>query len=469
MRRQHEPTNPARIVIAGGGFAGVTAAHQLRQAARAGHVDVALVSRENAFVFYPLMPEVIAGGLRVETILTSIRHVLPHARLYVGELTGVDLERQTVTIQHGLYQHHQRPLELPYDHLVLALGGVPATYGIPGLDDYAFDVQRLSNAFALRNHLIDLLEQADIESDPAEQRRLLTVVVIGGGPTGVEVAAEIRSLFTHALPYYRAIRPDSARIVLVEALPRLLTGFPDAVAHRAARELRQRGIEVLLGRKVIQVEPAAVVLDDGTRLESRTIVSAIGVEPNPIVGSFGLPLDQRGRIVVDEYLRVTGHPNVWAIGDNAAVIDPATGRPYAPTAQHAVRQAKLLARNLVASLRGEPLQLMRYRTRGMMVTLGDHDAIVWLGRVTLTGFFAWWLWRTYALLQMPRWDRRIRLAMEWTLDLLFPPELVQLKVGQPAPATRRLVEAALRRLREGPWPGETAPTVSTTASSARRS
>jgi NADH dehydrogenase len=467
--RQHEPTTPARIVIAGGGFAGVTAAHQLRHAARAGHVEVALVSRENAFVFYPLMPEVIAGGLRVETILTSIRHVLPHARLYVGELTGVHLERQTVTIQHGLYQHHQRPLELPYDHLVLALGGVPATYGIPGLDDYAFDVQRLSNAFALRNHLIDLLEQADIEPDPAEQRRLLTVVVIGGGPTGVEVAAEIRSLFTHALPYYQAIQPDTARIVLVEALPRLLTGFPDAVAHRAARELRQRGIVVLLGRKVIQVEPAAVVLDDGTRLESRTIVSAIGVEPNPIVRSFGLPLDQRGRIVVDEYLRVTGHPNVWAIGDNAAVIDPATGRPYAPTAQHAVRQAKLLARNLVASLRSEPLQPMHYRTRGMMVTLGDHNAIAWLGRVTLTGFLAWWLWRTYALLQIPRWDRRIRLAMEWTLDLLFPPELVQLKVGQPAPATRRLVEAALRRLREGPWPAETAPTVSTTASSARRS
>jgi NADH dehydrogenase len=173
--------------------------------------------------------------------------------------------------------------------------------------------------------------------------------------------------------------------------------------------------------------------------------------------------------VVDEYLRVTGHPNVWAIGDNAAVIDPATGRPYAPTAQHAVRQAKLLARNLVASLRSEPLQPMRYRTRGMMVTLGDHDAIAGLGRVTLTGFLAWWLWRTYALLQIPRWDRRIRLAMEWTLDLLFPPELVQLKVGQPAPATRRLVEAALRRLREGPWPAETAPTVSTTASSARRS
>ncbi|MCS7050238.1 MAG: FAD-dependent oxidoreductase, partial [Thermomicrobium sp.] len=174
---------------------------------------------------------------------------------------------------------------------------------------------------------------------------------------------------------------------------------------------------------------------------------------NPIVRDFGLPLDQRGRIVVDEFLRVHGTTDVWAIGDNAAVADPATGRPYPPTAQHAVRQARLLARNLLASLRGEPLAPMRYRTRGMMVTLGDHSAIAWIGRVTIDGFLAWWLWRTYALLQIPRWDRRIRLAMEWTLDLLFPPELVQLKVGQPAPATRRLVEAALRRL----W--DSAPTV----------
>jgi len=460
-------SGPIRIVIAGGGFAGVTTAHALRQAARAGEVEVALVSRENAFVFYPLMPEVISGALRVETILTSIRQVVPHARLYVGELAGIDLEQRTVTIRHGLYQHHQRPSELPYDHLVLALGGVPATFGIPGLDDYAFDVQRLGNAFALRNHLIDLLEQADIETDPDEQRRLLTVVVIGGGPTGVEVAAEIRSLFTHALPFYRNVRPGTERVVLVEALPRLLTGFPAEAAERAARELQRRGIEVLLGRKVIRVDPAAVVLEDGTVLESRTIVSAIGVEPNPIVRSFGLPLDQRGRIVVDEYLRVSGCSDVWAIGDNAAVIDPTTGRPYAPTAQHAVRQAKLLARNLLASLRGQSLEPMRYRTRGMMVTLGDHTAIAWLGRFTLTGFPAWWLWRTYALLQIPRWERRVRLAMEWTLDLLFPPELVQLKVGQPAPATRRLVEAALRRLREAPAP-VASPTSATVGSGTHR-
>ncbi|MDW7982230.1 MAG: NAD(P)/FAD-dependent oxidoreductase [Thermomicrobium sp.] len=453
MTAKERYATPVRIVIAGGGFAGVTAAHELRRAARTGTIDVALISRDNAFVFYPLMPEVISGALRVETILTSIRHVVPHVRLYVGELQGVDLERRIVTIQHGLYQHRQELLEVPYDHLVLALGGVPATFGIPGLDDYAFDVQRLSNAFALRNHLIDLLEQADIETNPEEQRRLLTVVVIGGGPTGVEVAAEIRSLFTHAMPYYRNVRAGTERIVLVEALPRLLTGFPEAAAVRAARELERRGIQVLLERKVVRVDPASVHLEDGTALESRTIVSAIGVDPNPIVRDFGLPLDQRGRIVVDEFLRVHGTTDVWAIGDNAAVADPATGRPYPPTAQHAVRQARLLARNLLASLRGEPLAPMRYRTRGMMVTLGDHSAIAWIGRVTIDGFLAWWLWRTYALLQIPRWDRRIRLAMEWTLDLLFPPELVQLKVGQPAPATRRLVEAALRRL----W--DSAPTV----------
>ncbi len=436
---------PPRILILGGGFAGIYTAYELQRRVRRNPVEIAIVNRENFFVFYPLLPEIISGSIAVEAILNPIRLVVPGATLYVGEVTDIDLAARRVTILHGLYQHQQSPRSLYYDHLVLALGGVPATFGIPGLAEYAFDVQRLSNAFALRNHLIDVLEQADIETDPLEKRRLLTVVVIGGGATGVEVASEVWSLFRDAVRYYRHVEPDDFRVVVVQAASRLIPEFPAELGDYAARVLRTRGVEVLLGRRVVRVEPEHVELDDGSIIAAHTIIGSVGVQPNPLVGNLGVGLDPRGRIVVDQFLRVPGYDNVWALGDNALTIDPETGEPYPQTAQHAVQEAKVVARNIVATLRGRPLRPMRYRARGMLVSLGRRSAAASIRGWTFSGFFAWWLWRTYYLSKLPRWERRLRVAFDWTLDLFFPPELVQLKVGQPAPAARRLVRTALRR------------------------
>jgi NADH dehydrogenase len=436
---------PPRILILGGGFAGVYTGYELQRRLRRSQAELAIVNRENFFVFYPLLPEIISGSIAVEAILNPIRLVVPAATLYVGEVTDIDLAERRVTIRHGLYQHQQAPRALYYDHLVLALGGVPATFGIPGLAENAFDVQRLSNAFALRNHLIDVLEQADIETNPLEKRRLLTVVVIGGGSTGVEVASEVWSLFIDAVRYYRHIEPEDFRVVIVQAGPRLIPEFPAKLGDYAARLLTKRGVEVLLDRKVVRVEPEHVELDDGTIIPAHTIIGSVGVQPNPLVRNLGVEVDRRGRVVVDEFLRVPGYDNVWALGDNALALDPETGEPYPQTAQHAVQEAKVVADNIAATLRGRPLKRMEYRTRGMLVSLGHRSAAGSIRGWTFSGFFAWWLWRTYYLLQLPRWERRLRVAFDWTLDLFFPPELVQLKVGQPAPAARRLVQTALRR------------------------
>jgi NADH dehydrogenase len=426
-----------RILILGGGFAGVYTAMHLQHSLGDLPAEVAIVNRENFFVFYPLLPEILSGSIETESVLNPIRLVVPKATLFVGEVTHIDLAHQRVEIRHGLYRHYQEPRTLYYDHLVLALGGVPRTVGIPGLADYAFDVQRLSHAFALRNHLIDTLEQADIETDPERKRRLLTFVVAGGGANGVEVIAHIRDLVYGAIRYYWNIDSDDLHVILIHSGNRLIPDLPSRLGYYAERLLRRRGVEILFNRRVVRVEPDAVYLKDDEVIMADTIVGSVGVMPNPIVANLPVPHDRPGAIAVRDDLSVPGFPNVWALGDNALVLDPWTGKPYPLTAQTAVREARLVARNIAASLRGEPLESFHYRTLGAMVALGHRSAVAYIQGLTFSGFVAWWIYRTYYLLQLPRWVKRLRVVFDWTLDLFFPPELVQLKVGQPAPAGTR--------------------------------
>ncbi len=426
-----------RILILGGGFAGVYTALNLQRTLGGLPAEVVIVNRENFFVFYPLLPEILSGSIETESVLNPIRLVVPKVTLYVGEVTGIDLAHQRVEIRHGLYRHYQEPRTLYYDHLILALGGVPKTAGIPGLADYAFDVQRLSHAFALRNHLIDTLEQADIETDPDRKRRLLTFVIAGGGANGVEVAAHIRDLVFGSIRYYQNIEPGDLHVILIHSDKRLIPDLPSRLGYYAERLLRRRGVEILFERRVARVEPDAVYLKTGEVIMTDTIVGSVGVMPNPMVANLPVPHDRRGAIVVNNDLSAPGYPNVWALGDNAFVVDPHTGKPYPLTAQTAVREAKLVARNIATSLRGERLTPFSYRTIGAMVALGHRSAVAYIRGLTFSGFIAWWLYRTYYLLQLPRWDKRLRIVFDWTLDLFFPPVLVQLKVGQPAPTADR--------------------------------
>jgi len=433
-----------RIVILGGGFAGVYTAFELQKRLRRTPAEIAIVNRENFFVFYPLIPEIVSGAIETEHILNPIRLLVPRATLYVGEVTGIDLAEQRVDIRHGLYRHRQQPRSLYYDHLVLALGGVPNVERVPGLGEYAFDVQRLSHAFALRNHLIDILEQGDIETDPVAKARLLTVVVVGGGANGVEVVAEITDLLHDAAKHYPHLSTDDFRIVLIHGGDRLIPDLPENLGQFAEQQLRSRGVEVMLGKRVAAVEPTAVRLDDGTVIETETVVGSVGVMPNPLVRDLPLPKDERGRLIVDDYMAVEGQANVWALGDNARVPDPTTGQPYPQTAQHAVREARVLAYNVAARLRGRSPKPITYRTLGQMVALGHRSAVVNLRGWTFSGFPAWWMFRTYYLSQLLRWEKRLRVTIDWTLDLLFPPTLVQLKVGQPAPMADRPAREAVR-------------------------
>ncbi len=423
-----------RILILGGGFAGVYTAYELQRHLGDEPVDVTVVNRENFFVFYPLLPEIISGAIETSSILNPIRLVAPQATLYVGDVTGIDLARKRVDVRLGLYGHQQQSRSLYFDHLVISLGGVPNTSVVEGLAENAFDVQRLSNAFALRNQLIDTLEQADIETNPIDKRRLLTFVVVGGGATGVEVVAEMRDMLIGVTSRYKHIEPDDIRTVLIHGGPRLIPDLPGDLAGFAERLLRDKGVEIHFNRRVSRVDPGRVILDDGQTIDSSTVVGSVGVQPNPLTQSLPLEHNKRGQLKVTRMLNVPGYPNVWALGDNAEVIDPHNGQPYPQTAQHAVREARLVARNIAASLRGESLQSMNYRTLGQMVALGHRSAIAYVMGVKISGFKAWWLWRTYYLLQIPRWDKRLRIMFDWTLDLVFPPELTQLKVGQPVPA-----------------------------------
>ncbi len=426
-----------RILILGGGFAGVYTARALQHELRGTDAKVAIVNRENFHVFYPMLPEIISGAIDTEQVLNPIRRVAPHARLYVGDVTGIDLANQRVEIRHGLYQHRREPRTLHYDHLVLALGGVPSVSRIPGLAEYAFDVQRLSNAFALRNHVIDTLEQAAIERDPAARERLLTYVVIGGGATGIEIAAEINSLVGDAVQYYAGIERSDLRVVVVEFAPRILGPLPEELATFATRVLEERGVELLVNTGVERIERHTVVLNNGETIHAETVVGSVGVDINPLIRDLDAPHDERGRLMAHETLRVGDYPNVWALGDNARVIDPSTGKPYPQTAQHAVRQAKVVAHNIAASITGEALKPMSYKTRGQMVALGRQNAVAEIFGRCISGWPAWFLWRSYYLMQMPLIEKRVRVVFSWTVDLLAPPTLVQLKVGQPAPMAER--------------------------------
>jgi NADH:ubiquinone reductase (H+-translocating) len=431
--RDSVSSNHHTVLILGGGFAGIYAAYELQRTLSGLDADLAIVNRDNSFVYYPLLPEIVSGAIETESILNPIRQVVKAADLYVGEVVGVDLDNQEVHMNHGLYGHRQLPRTLSYDHLVFALGGVPNTEPVEGLSDHGYDVQRLGHAFSLRNHLIDTMEQADIERDPEAKSRLLTYVVIGGGATGVEVAAEIWDLFMEAVRYYPRLNKEDIQVVLVHGGARLIADLPEHLGTYAGEELAERGIDIRFNERVTKVSADWIELRSGEIVPTRTTIGSIGLRPNPLIESLDVPRDDRGRVQSNRNLTIGEFTNVWGIGDNAMVEDPHTGAPYPQTAQHAVRQGKLVARNIAATLRGEETAPMQYRTRGQMVPLGRRKAVADIRGFTLSGFPAWWMWRTYYLFQLPRWAKRLRVAFDWTAGLLFAPDIVQLKVGQTTP------------------------------------
>jgi len=429
-----------RIVVLGGGFAGVNAVMQLeRRFRRDPSVEITLVSQDNFFLFTPMLHEVAASDLDLTHIVNPIRKLLRRASFFHGDVLRIDLERRLVRVSHGTHEEHAH--DLPWDHLVLALGAVTNFFGTPGLEERAMTMKTLADAIALRNRLIDSLEEADFECFPEVRRRLMTFVVAGGGFAGVETIAAIHDFMHEAVEHYPHLRAEDVRMVLVHPGEVILPELSEKLGRYAQRKLAARGIELRLGTKVARLGDDEVELSDGTAIPTLNLVWTAGTAPNPLLAD--LPCArQRGRVVVDEYLRVAGHPGVWSLGDCALVPDTIAGGTCPPTAQHASRQGKVVADNIAATLRGRKLRPFAFRTLGQLASIGRRVGVAQILGVHFSGFLAWWLWRTIYLTKLPRFERKVRVAIDWTFDLLFTKDLVQCPAGRDIAAARAAARPA---------------------------
>jgi NADH dehydrogenase len=409
-------------VILGGGFGGVyTARHLEKLCKRRPDVEILLVSRDNFLLMTPLLFEVCSGTLDVRHCSFPIRAFLRTTRFGEATVQGIDLERRVVHVTAS-----GESGELPYDQLVLALGARTNQTMIPGSED-AFTFKALADALLLRNHIIERFERADVEPDPRRKRRLLTFVIIGGGLVGVELFGELTAFADEIVALYRHVSRDEVRFLLLQGGDRIMPEIDAQLAEYGARVLRgRRGAEIRTHALVRAIEPVKVHLE-GETIEAETIVLAAGIVPDPVVAGLPVEKDRRGHIVVDTTLRCKSHPEVWALGDCASIPGP-DGKPYPNLAQHALREAKVLARNIHAVLNGRPPEPFVYDTLGMMGSLGHSRAFGQLLKLRVRGVPAWFVRRTYYLLQMPGWRRRLRIMIDWTFALLFRPDIVKISL-----------------------------------------
>jgi NADH dehydrogenase len=410
-----------RIVVLGGGFGGVTTARHLeRRLRRREDIQITLVSRQNFFVLTPLLFESCSGSLELRHCAQPIRAVLRRSRFIEAAVEGVDVQRQTVRAVASDGGAH----ELPYDHLIVALGASTNDRLIPGSAN-AFTFKTMADALVLRNHLIGQFERADATAGSSAPG-CLTIAVIGGGLVGVELLGELTAFSEDVLRFYPRIRRDDMRFLLFEAGPRILPEIDESLAAVASRVLRRRGAELRVSTPVQAIEPGRVRLA-GETIEAATIVLAAGIVPSVVASAIPVERDKRGRIAVDETMRSRSHSNVWALGDCASIPGP-DGRPYPALAQHTVREAKHLARNVQAAIEGRSPTPFIFRPLGTMASLGHRRAVARVFGVRLTGFPAWWVRRTYYLFQMPRWERRLRIVLDWTVALFFRPDTTKVEL-----------------------------------------
>jgi NADH dehydrogenase len=428
-----------RIVILGGGFGGVyTALNLEKRLADDPNVEITLVSRDNYFLMTPLLFEAGSGVLEPRHAVNPIRPLLGRTRFIEADVEAIDFDGRVVYgVQASSQSADTLSYELPYDHVVLALGGVTNRALIPG-SELALGFKTLSDAIHVRNHMIDRFEQADAVDDPVRQKALLTFVVIGGGLVGVELMGELTEFVDNLLATYKHVDRRLVGFHLLEAGPKVLAEMDRDLADYAVETLRARGVDIRIGVPVSRIEPGGVHLDGGF-IPADTVVLAAGVAPNPMLADFPLKRDPKGRLVVEATMRSGERPEVWALGDCAAIPDP-DGRPYPPLAQHALREAKVLAGNIAAAMAGRPLTPFVYENKGTLASLGHFSGV---GKLTpfggrsfkITGFLAWWVWRTYYMMQMPKLERRVRLVIDWTVALFFKNDVAKLDLyGEPNPA-----------------------------------
>ncbi len=415
-----------RVLILGGGFAGLEVAQNLEKIFKQrDDVEITLVNQNNYLIFTSMLAEVVSSSIEATNIVIPLRECLKKASFKELIADSIDLGKKTVTF-HRADTHELKTLE--YDYLVLAMGSVTGFHGVEGAEEYSFPLKNLADAMELRSHVIDMFEMADLEEDHGVRRGLLTFTVVGGGYTGIEVAAELNDYVGASRRFYRNVKSDEVKVVVIDPGDRIMHEMSEGLAEYGLALLKKRGMEFRLKTRISKVTPGSVETADGGKIGTHTAIWAAGTSPQPVIAS--LPCaDSKGRIEVNEYMEVPGYPGVWALGDCAVIPDPHTGKPYPPTAQHATREGRRAAHNVAAAINGKEgdRRPFIYQTQGMLAPLGRRSAVAEIKGLRFSGFFAWLLWRGIYLGKLPGWDRKVRVAIDWLLDIFLPKDIVQLK------------------------------------------
>ena len=410
-----------RVLLVGGGYVGMYTALELRRRAR-DLVELTVVNPDNFMMYQPFLPEVASGNIEPRHVVVPLRQVLRDARIVVGEVTRIHHDRRAATVRNV----DGETFEVGYDVVVVGAGSRSRVLPVPGLAERGIGFKSVAEAIYLRNHVIARLDEAAETPDPERRRAALTFVFVGGGYAGVEALAELQDMAAAATKYYPQLRVEEMRWMLVEAMGTILPEIGPDLATYVRSHLEERGIRVLLDTRLESAENGVMRLSNGEAFSSDTLVWTAGVRPEPVAQRSGFPVDGRGRLVVDEFLRVQGVEGAWAAGDNAAIPDLVTGTTAPPTAQHALREARRLADNIAATLRGGELEAFRHRNLGQLASLGRFKGAAKVLGVRVTGFPAWFLHRTYHILMMPTLSRKSRIIADWTVGVLFPRDIAQL-------------------------------------------
>jgi len=425
------PKEPKRIVILGGGFAGMKTAEYLEQEfLHDRSVRVTLISETNALLFTPMLAEVAGSSLEPSHISTPLRSSLPRTDFIRATVDGIDFENHSVKLA-GDGPLGAGPREIPYDQLVLALGAVSNYLGLANVEKYALDFKNLLDAIRVRNRVIEMFERADAERGAKLRQRLLTFVIAGGGFAGVELAGALNDFGRGILADYPNLQPDDFRVVLVHSRDHILPELSESLGRYAQKKMAARGVIFRLNARLVDFQPGAVTVSDG-EIPAETLVWTAGTAPNPLLRKIRLECDKRGAVLVEPTLAVRGHPGVWALGDCAAVVDRITGKQCPPTAQFALREAPVVAKNIRAALEGRPLQPFHFDSLGALCVVGHQSACAELTipfarskSLRFSGLLAWAMWRGIYLAKLPGLERKIRVLMDWTVELFFPRDVVQ--------------------------------------------
>ena len=426
-----------QIVILGGGFAGRTTAEYLEREFGADRsVAFTLISDTNALLFTPMLAEVAGSSLEPTHISSPLRTSLRRTQVLRGRVTQIDLDRHRVVLALDRSDSDETApgasREIAYDHLVLALGSVANFFGIENIEKHAFNFKSLLDAIRIRNHVIDMFELADRTTDGEQRAELLTLVIAGGGFAGVELAGALNDFSRGILADYPNLRPEQLRVILVHSGARILPELSESLSDYALQSMSARGVTFKLNSRLVDARPGVVVLGTGEEIRARTLVWTAGTAPNPLLKTLAVERDRRGAVMVESTLAVPGHPGLWALGDCAAITNAKTGKPCPPTAQFALREGHVLARNICASLLTKPLQAFRFESLGALCVVGHQTACAELSvpgarqkSVRFSGLLAWLMWRSIYLSKLPGLERKVRVMFDWVIELFFPRDIVQ--------------------------------------------